>query len=108
MDDVSPDQLQRAVEVQHGCKARLAHVEPVGLAFDDQPVWQGVVHVFDITGHPKAKRAYAWSSPINGSTKRRFYAVLHVPPVSSAEDAVRIAIVQEHRTQAPDRASGGS
>jgi hypothetical protein len=42
-------------------------------------VWEGVVHVFDLEGHPKATRAYAWSSPIEGSTKRRFFAVLGIP-----------------------------
>jgi hypothetical protein len=57
-------------------------------AFEGQLVWEGVVHVFELKGHPTATRAYAWSSPIEGSTKRRFYAVLHVPPISSPADAV--------------------
>jgi hypothetical protein len=43
----------------------------------DSTVWEGMVHVFDLEGHPKATRAYAWSSPIEGSTKRRLFAVLH-------------------------------
>lgn len=47
----------------------------------------------------KAKRAYAWSSPIEGSERRKFYAVLEVPPITSAQDAVRAAIVADHRTQ---------
>ena len=29
-------------------------------------------HAFDLEGHPKATKAYAWSSPIEGSDKRRF------------------------------------
>jgi hypothetical protein len=57
-------------------------------AFEGQLVWEGVVHVFELKGHPTATSAYAWSSPIEGSTKRRFYAVLHVPPISSPADAV--------------------
>ena len=61
------------------------------------PIWEGVVHVFDLAGHPKATRAYAWSSPIEGSTKRRFFAVLHSPPIVSPLDAVRAAIVAEHK-----------
>jgi len=64
---------------------------------EGRPVWQGLVHVFDLAGHPTTTRAYAWSSPIEGSTKRRFYAVLHVPPISSPADAVRAAIVEEYR-----------
>jgi len=39
-----------------------------------------------------------WSSPIEGSTKRRYYAVLHVPPIDSPEKAVRAAIVQDYKT----------
>lgn len=60
-------------------------------------MWEGVVHVFGLEDHPKANRAYALSSPIEGNEKRRFFAVLHIPPVTSAVEAVRAAIVQEHR-----------
>jgi hypothetical protein len=50
-----------------------------------------------LTGHPKAMRAYAWSSPIKASDKRRLFAVLHMGPITSPVDAVRAAIVAEHR-----------
>jgi hypothetical protein len=73
---------------------------PVKETFGGKTVWEGVVHVFDITGHAKAKRAYAWSSPIEGSDKRRFFAVLHVPLVTSPVEAVRASIVTEHRSKA--------
>jgi hypothetical protein len=56
------------------------------------------VHVFDLEGHPKATRAYAWSSPVEGSDKRRFYAVLHLGGIRSPLDAVRAAIVAKRRT----------
>jgi hypothetical protein len=56
-----------------------------------------VVHVFDLTGHPIATRAYVWSSPIEGSTKRRFFAVLHTNRINSPLEAVRAAIVGEHK-----------
>lgn len=69
------------------------------LAWDlkGESVWEGVVHVFDLEGHPQATRAYAWSSPVEGSTKRRFFAALHIPPITSPLDAVRAAIVAEQR-----------
>jgi len=63
----------------------------------DVVAWDGMVHLFDLAGHPTAARAYAWSSAIDGSTKRRFYTVLGKPPISSAADAVRAAIVAEHK-----------
>jgi len=99
MVEVEADELKRAVEAQHGGTATLAQSVPVRETFEDHPVWEGVVHVFDLEGYPQATRAYAWSSPIEGSTKRRFFAVLHIGPVKSPRDAVRAAIVAEHRRQ---------
>ena len=69
MTEVEADQLKQAVEQMHGGSAQLAQSVPVREIFDGKPVWEGVVHVFDLAGHPTATRAYAWSSPIEGSTK---------------------------------------
>ena len=95
--DVSVPELKNAIESQHGGRATLRHSVTVLETFEGQPVWEGLVHVFDLEGHPDAKRAYAWSSPIEGSEKRRFFAVLHIPPVTSPQEAVRAAIAQEQR-----------
>jgi|HubBroStandDraft_6_1064221.scaffolds.fasta_scaffold214732_3 hypothetical protein len=46
------------------CTATLAQSAPVLETFEGKPVWEGVVHVFDLAGHPTATRVYAWSSPI--------------------------------------------
>ena len=97
MIEVETDQLKRAVESQHGCTATLVQSVPVKETFGGKTVWEGIVHVFKLNGHPKAQQAYAWSSPIEGSDKRRFYAVLHEPPVTSPVEAVRAAIVAEQR-----------
>ncbi|MGQ0741335.1 MAG: hypothetical protein ACT4OG_03440 [Alphaproteobacteria bacterium] len=97
MVDVSPAELRHAVEAQHGGTATLVQSVPIRETFEGKRVWEGVVHVFDLAGHPKATRAYAWSSPIEGSTKRRFFAVLAIPPVTSPVEAVRAAIVAEQR-----------
>jgi len=48
--EVSADQLQRAVEGQHGGKAVLFYVVHVHERFDGQTVWDGYVHVFDLEG----------------------------------------------------------
>jgi hypothetical protein len=96
MEVVSPE-LKNAVESMHRCAAQLAQSVPVRETFGEATVREGVVHVFDLSGHPKAARAYAWSSPIEGSDKRRFFAVLHQGPIKSPADAVRAAIVAESR-----------
>jgi hypothetical protein len=90
--------LKRAVESQHGGTATLAEEVNVHEVWESKTVWNGVVSVFNLTGHPTASRAYAWSSPVEGSKKRRFFAVLHVPPVDSPQKAVQASIVHEYRT----------
>jgi hypothetical protein len=67
--------------------------------FQGKTVWDGVVHVFNIDAHPGATRAYAWSSPIEGSPKRRYFAVLHPGGIRSPQDAVRGAIVAEQKVR---------
>jgi hypothetical protein len=97
MNAISSDELRCAIESQHGGVATFVEPIPVEETFDGKTVWKGVVHVFDLSGHPKATRAYAWSSPIEGSDNRRFFAVLHTGAIKSPQDAVRAAIVAEHR-----------
>jgi hypothetical protein len=53
--------------------------------------------VFDLTGHPTAARAYAWSSEVTGSDRPRLTAVLHGGPVDSPEAAVRASIAADLR-----------
>ena len=72
---------------------------PVKETTDGKTIWEGKVHIFALAGNKLARRAYAWSSPIEGSTKRRFFAVLHIPPIDSPANAVRAAIVAEHRAK---------
>jgi hypothetical protein len=91
--------LKRAVESQHGCTATVFQSVSVKETFGGKAFWEGVVYTFSLTGHPTAKRAYAWSSPIEGSDKRRFFAVLHQGPVTSPVEAVRAAIETEDREQ---------
>ncbi len=96
--DTTIHDLAQAVECMHTCKATLAQSVPVSETFEGKIVWDGVVHIFDLKGHLTATRAYAWSSPIDGSDKRRFFAVLHQGPVTSPAEAVRAAIVAENRS----------
>jgi hypothetical protein len=95
MNDVSPDELKRAVESQHGATAVLVQSVPVRERFKGKP-WEGVVHIFNLEGHPTANRAYAWSYE-RADGKRRFFAVLHAPPVTGPREAVRAAIGAESK-----------
>src|SRR5258706_12548086 len=94
------DDLTAAIESQHGGTATFVHEMPVTETWQGKTVWDGVVSVFDLTGHPQANRAYAWSEPIDGSNKRRFFTVLELPPVDSALMAVKASIVDRQRRTA--------
>jgi hypothetical protein len=80
----------------HGAEA--THVESVAVkeTFHGKTVWEGIVEVFDLRGHPKASRVYAWTHDVDGA-KKRHVTVLHIAPITSAVEAVRVAIVQELR-----------
>lgn len=91
------DDLKHAIESQHGGTATRLQSVPVKETFEGKTVWEGVVHVFALAGNPSATKAYAWSSPIEGSEKRRYFAVLHMGGITSPHGAVRAAIVAEHR-----------
>jgi hypothetical protein len=98
--EVDADELRDAVERLHGCPAQLVRAVPVAAAVAGRPAWNGVVHIFDLGGHRSADRCYAWSSRVEGSARRRLFAVLHTPPIASPADAIRAAILQE---PSPDR-----
>jgi hypothetical protein len=101
MSETSTDQLKQAVEFQYGGTATFVQAVPVNESFRDQPVWHGVVHIFDLKDSTSgATRAYAWSHMIDdNSAKRRFYAVLHMGPITGPVEAVRAAMVAEQRTK---------
>ena len=99
MSEVDSTELKRAVESQHGGTATLVQSVPIREEHGGQTVWDGTVHVFDLAGHSKATRAYAWSYELPDG-KRRFFAVLHVPPITGPREAVRAAIVVEQKARA--------
>ncbi|MBC7932758.1 MAG: hypothetical protein H7Z38_19525 [Rubrivivax sp.] len=96
MNDI--DKLRDVILRLHGCAAYHAETVPVKEVFQGQTLWEGEVEVFNIRGHPKARRCYAWSHETDG--ERRYVAVLELPPVDSAQTAVRAAIVEEVRNNA--------
>lgn len=97
MHGIEADQLREAVERIRGGAATLAQSVPIREIFDSKPVG-GRGARFDLAVDPTAARAYPWSSPTEGSTKRRFFAVLHTERINSPIEAVRAAILAEHRS----------
>jgi hypothetical protein len=93
------DELKRTVESLHFCRATLVGSVPVRERFRRKAVWEGIVHIFDLDGNRDAKRAYAWSSPIEGGNQRQIAAALHIGLVRSPVDAIRAALVAEYRSR---------
>lgn len=90
------ENLRSVIGKLHGCGSKHVESVPVHEVFRGQTVWDGVVEVFDLTGHPKAKRAYGWSHPDGPQDRQeRFVTVLEIPPVVSAVTAVRASIVAD-------------
>jgi hypothetical protein len=49
MIEVEADQLKETVERMHGGTATFAQNVPIREAFEGKTVWEGVVHMFDLT-----------------------------------------------------------
>jgi hypothetical protein len=91
------DELRKAIRQLHGVEAEHIASVPVKETSQGRTVWEGIVEVFELKGHPKAPRAYAWTHETDNPEKSRHVTVLHVGPVVSAATTVRAAIVQEFR-----------
>ena len=95
------EELREMIHKLHGGEATHAGSVPVKEVFKGETVWDGIVEVFNLEGHPKANTAYAWLHDTGDSEKPvKHVTVLHVPPVVSPLTAVRAFIVQEFRSNA--------
>jgi hypothetical protein len=97
---VTPDlnQLASVIHLLHGGHATHRESVPIKETWQGKTVWEGIVEVFDLEGHPKTDTAYAWSHLTDDPKNPiRSIAVLKFPPVVSPITAVRAALLQEHR-----------
>jgi hypothetical protein len=96
MSDI--ENIATVIRNLHGAEPIWVATVPVKEIFQGQTVWEGDVEVFDLEGHPKADRVYAWSHLAGeADEQKRYVTVLHIPPVDSPQTAVKLAIVQEFR-----------
>ena len=81
--------LQHAIAVRHGGDAIWTGTQYVQEEGGNKPGWEGDGEVFYLFKHPKAKSCYAWGVRGEGETGWTFTTVLAIPPIYSAQDAVR-------------------
>jgi hypothetical protein len=95
------DELKAIIHKLHGAEATHRESVHVHEMFQGKTVWQGIVEVFDLHGHPHTDTAYAWSHDTDDpENPRRHVTVLHIDPALSPLKAVRAAIMQEYRSNA--------
>jgi hypothetical protein len=96
---VTPIQeLRETIRRLHGADATHLESVPVTETFQGKTVWDGIVEVFTLHGHPKTSRLYAWvHNTDDPENPKRHVTVLHIPPIVSPVLAVRAAIVQEFK-----------
>lgn len=96
------EELEDVIRRLHGSQSLHVESVPVKETFQGKTVWEGIVEVFELIGHPNASRVYAWSHATDDPKQpKRYVTVLHVHPVTSPVLAVRAAIVQEFRSLEP-------
>lgn len=99
------DELRSVIRQLHGVESRYLESIPVKEMFQGKTVWESVVEVFELIGHPTAELLYAWTHATDDpANPRRRVTVLHSHPIRSAEDAVRAVIIQEFRANGQSEA----
>ena len=95
--------LQKAIRDLHGVESKHLESVPVKEEFQGKTVWEGVVEVFELIGHPKAPKAYAWMHNTDDpQSPGRHVTVLHLAPITSPLLAVRAALLEEYKNRAPE------
>jgi len=90
------EKLRSVILHRHACESSWVESLPVHDVFRDQVIWQGFVEVFSLSGHPKARTAYAWiDHEGQDGARERVETVLEIPPVDSAQSAVWASIMAD-------------
>jgi hypothetical protein len=87
------ERLQMVIHQLHKCDSTHVESVPVQEVFQGKTLWQGNVEVFDLRGHPKAKRCYGWTH----GEPEEFITILELPPVDSPQSAVKVGVAYEIR-----------
>ena len=94
------EELRDVIRKLHGAEPTHVQTVPIKEEFQGLTIWEGEVEVFDLEGHPKTDRVYAWAHETEDADHpRRHVTVLHIPPATSPRKAVQVSIVSDYREQ---------
>jgi len=82
--------LTEAVAALHSCDCSHLDTSRVVEFYEGQKVFDGDIETLALSGHPKAREAFAWA--FHNGTEPQYIAVLKLPPIEDPGDAVRAAI----------------
>src|SRR6478736_4818236 len=88
--------LEEAIKAAHGYEPQYERTEIVPEMSGEQFPCGGFVRIFRFMNHPKARRCYAWT--YRHGEEKKSVTVLELPPVESAESAVKAAIAGNGNT----------
>jgi hypothetical protein len=83
--------LKLKIEHLHNCSAKWRETVPVHETSQGQTAWRGDVEVYDLDGHPKAKRCYGWTY----GEPEEFITIFELPPVTDAQSAVKVGVAYQ-------------
>ncbi len=99
------EELRDVIRRLHGVESKHVGSVPIKESFRGETVWDGCVEVFELVGHPTATKLYAWSHTTDDpDNPKRHITVLHSDLITSPLLAVRAAIIQEFKANAPAEA----
>ncbi len=91
-------ELRKVIHGLHGGTATHLESVPVKETFRGKMLWDGIVEVFSLKGHPEADKVYAWMHDTDApANSKRHVTVLHIPTIVWPKTAVQAAIIQEYR-----------
>ena len=82
--------FEETIRANHGCDSCCLRSITVKVELGNQLRWRGAVEVFALYDHPKTAIAYAWTYRSGGRDK--IVTVLGIPPIDSAQAAVKSVI----------------
>jgi hypothetical protein len=95
------EELQDVIHHRYGVDSRHIETVPIKETLHQKTIWEGNVEVFELIGHPKATKAYAWAYATENPKKPRHVTVLNLFPLTSPLLAVRAAILEEAKAAEP-------
>ena len=86
---ITEDECRIAINQTHGVElGKLVEVLPVEVRRARGVPWRGHVHVFEVRGHPTARRCFVWPQAEDDMTTV-IHVVLEKAPIATAKQAVR-------------------